>query len=110
MPGKPNAAAYRFNLSRRIQAAFEEELRFAHNERIHVGKYHAISLRILVSKDGHIGVSEPEVRRLRRQETILAELVLRTLIHVTEHPEPFQPELVQEVGSKIVFSAHVYIP
>lgn len=109
MPGKPNTAAYQFDLQRRIQASWEEEFRIMLNEHVRIGNYRTVSLTVVVSADGHIGVREPEVRRLRRQEPLLADAVLRTLIRVSEHPVPFPADVVQEVGPSFVYRAHAGI-
>ena len=109
MPGKPNTAAYQFDLQQRIQASWEEEFRIMRNEHVRVGNHRALSLTVVVFADGHIGVRDPEVRRLRRQEPLLADVVLRALIPVSEHPVPFPAEVVQEAGPSFVYRAHAGI-
>lgn len=94
-PGNPARALYQHELQKRIDAAFAREVFAAQvGEGLAVAPGRRVLLRVKVLPDGRLAADTEELKVRLAAEPILARVMLRALLEVSERPKPF-PETVR---------------
>jgi hypothetical protein len=99
-------AAYKKHLQERIDVAFAAQDRGFNFARAAQGRSGRASwLLIVVLDDGTFAAVKDDLDRSMREQPLLTGVALRALSEIADHPAPFSPELVKEVGHRFLYNA-----